>query len=108
MEFLPKSRDTALCNFANNKPLNLKTSQAFKIVPDNAVAAWVYIYKSEIVRFHWLPQEALGPRATLLYISNGPQYFSNLWVKLVVREVVARSRLFSALPIILLKKVLLC
>lgn len=93
---MPRTRGQALHNFANNFPVGTTRAQALRRVGTSAGAAWVHAGGPRVSRFAWSAPQ--GPRATLMYVSNGPAFFAREWMRQVVREVVARGRLFGQLP----------
>jgi hypothetical protein len=95
---LPQTRGEAMANLANNKPVGTTRAAAFQRVSPNAAAAWLHMGGPRIVRFAWDAPHPVGPKATLLYVSNGPDYFARLWVRLVVHQAVAKCRLLASLP----------
>ena len=99
---LPTTRGRAMCNKARNSPSSADSS-AIGLVHPNAAAAWVHFRGSRECNFAWSP--CLGPRATLVYVLDGPSFFARQWVRLFVHEVVARSRLFAALSAEVLERI---
>ena len=102
---LPRSRGHALVARANNFPIGTTDKRAFSMIKVNAGAAWRH-HCGTVTYFTWHPSQKLGPRATLMYIVNGPEYFAREWVRLVVHEVVARSKLLSMLSDMIWRKIL--
>tara|TARA_B110000008_G_C16960842_1_gene560094 strand:- start:2366 stop:2710 length:345 start_codon:yes stop_codon:yes gene_type:complete len=95
---LPKSHGEAMNNFANNFPVGTLQHDALSRVTQNAVAAWVHLNGTPASRFTWGCNVQRGPKATLLVVSNGPNYFAKEWSRLFITKVVMNSRLFYQLP----------
>lgn len=95
---LPRSRGTALHHLANNLSLTSQVSKRRRLAHPNAAAAWLHLGGPRVARFQWNNRDALGPRAMLMYVSNGPNHFGRWWIRLLVYEVVAKSRFFARLP----------
>jgi hypothetical protein len=96
---LPQTRGEALHNLAGNFPIGTirNKTQLVKKISDNAAAAWTHHYGNRTSRFAWC-DGLHGPKATLIYISNGPLFFAKEWKRLFMDEIVAKSHLFRALP----------
>ena len=86
-----------MCNKACNFPAGTSHTKAIEQVTHNAGAAFLHFRATNVCKFAW-SVDVLGPRATLVYILDGPRLFARVWIKLFVHEVVARSRLFAMLP----------
>ena len=108
-DLLPQTRGKALHNRANNFPIGTTDKQAFDLVSDNASAAWVHHNGHAISRFALkVPHVIAGPKATLMYVSNGPIYFAREWRRLFVHEVIAKDRkFFSGVPPDVLKLIVM-
>lgn len=67
-------------------------------VPASAVATWIFYMGGTPPYTTRSPTgETIGPRSTLLSISNGPEYFRRLWIRIVLR-LFAQSSPFVCLP----------
>ena len=95
---LPRTRGEALAARAGNFATTMNHREAFDATPVSAGAAWRHFAGDATTRFAWEGGQIRGPRATIMYIRNGPQYFARQWRILFVQEIVAKSRLFAALP----------
>ena len=100
---LPRTRGEALSARAGNFALTMNHRMAFNATPVSAGAAWRHYVGDCTTRFAWEDKEVYGPRATVMYIRNGPSFFASKWRILFVSEVVAKSRLFASLPDALLR-----
>lgn len=96
-QLLPKTRGEYLCNIAMNIPTRIPRNKAFRLVPINAAVAWKYCGGPEKKRFSW-QDDVLGPRAMLLHVSNGPNFFAHKWIHLVFVQIMSKSHLFFYFP----------
>lgn len=94
---LPKSRGRALHNLSGNLSIKRGVAKKRILAHPNAAVAWLWMGGPRVVRFPWSAHDLIGPRAMLMYVSNGPRHFAKKWVKLFVHEVVAKSRRFAQL-----------
>ena len=77
-------------------PVGTTLSKARSLVSENAIAAYRYHGYPRVSRFPWLTSP-IGPRETLMYISNGPRHFALEWIRLVSVEL-SSIELFTRLP----------
>lgn len=92
----PRTRGEALHNFANNFPIGTTVSKARSLVSENAVSAYLFLGHPHISRFPWLTSP-IGPRETLMYVSNGPRHFASEWIRIISAEL-SSIELFASLP----------
>lgn len=106
---LPRTRGEAMHNVATNFPMGTVRQRALNLISANAVAAWRHHHHGRKCssRFAWKTsaEARSSPKATLMVVSNGPRFFASEWTRLFVAEVVARSRLFAALPAVILRRI---
>ena len=83
----PRSRGSAACAIARNDAVPVHPS---------AVAAYKHLTGASQVQFRWNIRPMDVPRG-IRHLEDGPRTLLQMWRKLFVHEVVAKSKLFAAL-----------